>query len=109
MPMSVAEPEKAGLIIELMNYEGFNELMPVFYQNFLNTKMVRDEESVEMLKIIHSSIEVDRMPIFIFDIAGTLTDYAVKAKSDYASMIAKQIKSVDKKIDKLQTQLEENG
>ena len=109
MPVSVADPEKAALMLELMNYEAYNELMPVFYQNFLNTKMVRDEESVEMLKIIHSSIKVDKMAIFIFDIPGTLTDYAVRAKADYASQIAKQIKSVNKKIDKLHAQLEENG
>ena len=49
------------------------------------------------------------MAIFIFDIPGTLTDYAVRAKADYASQIAKQIKSVNKKIDKLHAQLEENG
>lgn len=105
MPVSVADPETAALMLELMNYQAYNELMPVFYQNFLNTKMVRDEESVEMLKIIHDSIEVDRMTIFIYGMAGTLSEYAKTGKTDYASRIAKQIKSVDKTIGKIQEQL----
>ena len=59
VPISTSDPDTVSFLLEAMSYESFYRVLPVFYDNYLNTKLVRDEESVEMLQIIHNSLYYD--------------------------------------------------
>ncbi len=56
IPISAKDPEIVGFISEALAYESYYSFLPEFYKNFLETKYARDDESVEMLQIIHDSI-----------------------------------------------------
>lgn len=100
IPVTAAQPEMTAYLMELMQYQAHNDILPVYYQNFLNTKMVRDEESVEMLKLIHGTLFIDRCALYTFDFVGMIQDNAKTAKERYASDIAKRVKGVQNMIDK---------
>ncbi|MBE6611756.1 MAG: hypothetical protein E7632_04630 [Ruminococcaceae bacterium] len=49
------KPEMAGVIMEAMACDSYNNLTPAYYDATLNVKGTRDEDSVEMLQIILDS------------------------------------------------------
>ena len=55
IPVTNAEPEKAGLILEAMAYYSVGTLTEAYYDNALHTRYIRDEESGDMLDIIFAS------------------------------------------------------
>jgi len=55
MPMTIKDPENAGIVLENMGWESHFILTPVFYDLFMSEKLSRDEESKEMLDIIFST------------------------------------------------------
>jgi hypothetical protein len=55
IPLNLPNPEWTGMIIEEMSYLSYRDILPVYYDVVLNVKMVRDEESVETLKILFDS------------------------------------------------------
>lgn len=59
IPLSATDANKVAFILEAMSYYSYRDVLPVFYQNYLNTKLARDSESVEMLKLIHDSLYYD--------------------------------------------------
>ena len=70
IPVSAADPEKVGFIQEAICYESYYSFLPAFYQNFLETKYARNQESIEMLQIIHNSIYYDMSGILVMDKIG---------------------------------------
>lgn len=68
IPVTNAEPEKAGLILEAMAYYSVDTLTTAYYDNALNTRYIRDEESGDMLDIIFATRVYDIG--FISDIGG---------------------------------------
>ena len=77
IPVSAADPEKVGFIQEAVCYEAYYSFLPAFYQNFLETKYARNQESIEMLQIIHNSIYYDMGGILAYDkMARVITDIA---------------------------------
>ncbi|MBE6561693.1 MAG: hypothetical protein E7662_11275 [Ruminococcaceae bacterium] len=59
VPKIVQNPDEISFALEAMAYDSYYNLQPKFYQNYLETKLARDKESVEMLQIIHSTIMMD--------------------------------------------------
>ena len=55
IPVTNAEPEKAGLILEALAYYSVDTLTAAYYDNALHTRYVRDEESGDMLDIIFAT------------------------------------------------------
>lgn len=74
IPVTSADAEKAGLILDAMAYEGEKTAVPAFRDYAVEQKGLRNEDSIEMLAIatrniipvyysifgINSSIELDR-------------------------------------------------
>jgi len=79
VPVTVANTEAASLILEAMAYDFYYDLLPTFYDNFLNTKMLRDTESVEMLQIIHDSVLFELSSLYI--LSSFVAPYNSTAKS----------------------------
>jgi len=55
VPALVADPERTGIILEELAYQGKTILTPAYYDQTLVGQTMRDEESVEMLDIIFAS------------------------------------------------------
>lgn len=64
IPISATDPNKVAFILEAMSYYSYKDVLPTFYQNFQNTKLVRDEQSIDMLQLIHDSLYYDLGAIY---------------------------------------------
>lgn len=59
MPITVQDTARNGAIMEALAYYGDKYLYPAFYDNQLQNRYLRDEESIEMLEIIRQSQTTD--------------------------------------------------
>ena len=55
IPVTVKSPEKTSVILEALSAESKYTLIPAYYDITITNKMIRDEESAEMLDIILAS------------------------------------------------------
>ena len=104
IPVTNAESEKAGLILEAMAYYSVDSLTTAYYDNALNTRYVRDEESSDMLDIIFSSRVYDIGYISDVGGLGQLMSKMFKQKqtnftSNYASLESRAQTALDKLTD----------
>ena len=110
IPKTTSDADKTAFLIEAMAYASYYELLPVYYQNYLNTKILRDEESVEMLQIVQDSIYYDCGALYNWgDMRITIENLAGAASNTLASTAAKKEKTTMKAIEKTLAVLEENG
>lgn len=58
IPLSNADPERSGFILDYMTYLGYYKLDPIVWEAMCY-KGVRDEDSIDMLEIIYDSMVVD--------------------------------------------------
>ena len=90
IPVTNAEPEKAGLILEAMAYYSVDTLTHAYYDITLNDRYIRDEDSGDMLDIIFATRVYDFG--FIFDVGGlgTMIQNMFSAKNaNFASQYEK--------------------
>ena len=59
VPITAKNLDDISFILEAMAYDSYYEILPSFYENYLETKLVRDQESVDMLRIVHDTIVLD--------------------------------------------------
>jgi len=64
MPSTCGNPEMVGAVIDAMSRESVNTIAPAYYDNLLNQKIARDEESIEMVKMIFDSMIYDIGSVF---------------------------------------------
>ena len=55
IPVTNQNPQKAGVIMDAMAYLSHRDVTPAFYDITVSQKRLRNEESIEMLKIIRNS------------------------------------------------------
>ncbi len=82
IPVTNAEPEKAGLILEALAYYSVDTLTHAYYDIALNDRYSRDEESGEMLDIIFASRVYDFGFIYNVGELGTLIETMFAAKKN---------------------------
>ena len=78
VPYHIEDPELVGGILEELAYEGKRQMTPAYYDQTLIGKVVRDDESVEMLDIIFASAMYD---IGIYYKIGGLIDTVMSMAS----------------------------
>ncbi len=59
VPITAKNLDDISFVLEAMAYTSYYDVLPTFYDEYLETKLVRDKESVDMLRIIHDSIVLD--------------------------------------------------
>ena len=52
VPITASDPERTSIIIEALCAEGYESVIPRYYEVALQTKYARDDESVQMLDLI---------------------------------------------------------
>lgn len=102
LPTTVSDPNRAALITEALAYESMFVLQPTFYEVYLSEKLLRDEQSRQMMDLVLSSKFYDMDYCFggITGVSSAMEDMARSKKNNLSSRIASLEKSAQKKIDK---------
>ncbi|MCL1859715.1 MAG: hypothetical protein FWF92_10860 [Oscillospiraceae bacterium] len=107
IPSTCGNPEMVGAVIDAMSRESVNTVVPAYYNNLLNQKIARDDESIEMLKQIFSSVIYDIGSVFSW---GSIWDEQmmfISAKKEdyignYERIEGKVQKALEKTIETMQ-------
>ena len=102
VPITASDTDRTSAVIEALAYESWKRVTPVYYDNVISYKYSRDEESLEMLKIIRECRVFDLGYYFEF-----YTNYSSfgcilveKNIRDYASYFAKYGEAAQKALEK---------
>ena len=108
LPTTVSDPNRAALITEALAYESMFVLQPTFYEVYLSEKLLRDEQSRQMMDLVLSSKFYDMDYCFggVTGMSGSMEDMASSKQNKLSSRIASLEKGAQKKIDKLLDALE---
>ena len=106
IPITVADPERSGLITEALAYESRYILLPAYYDINLKTKFARDEESREMIDIIINNRMYDLGEIYTWGSLNTYFDNLSQGRSDSLATFweknqAKAESAMQKTVDRL--------
>ena len=100
IPANASNPKRTGTILDALSYESKATVLPLYYNQTICQKGLRDEDSIEMLSIINGSRMTDIG--FIFGITSSIVSElkaSVKNGGDNAaSIIASGKDTVEKKI-----------
>lgn len=109
VPVTCRNRDNVGIALNAMARWSYENILPVYYES-LCYKGLRDEDSVEMLNIIHQSRTADLGRIYGWtsNLLGDLGDRIAKNKSDYASLLAKNEEKIQKNIEKSIAAMREN-
>jgi hypothetical protein len=109
VPVTVVEPDNVSFILEAMSYTSYYDVLPIFYDNYLQTKLLRDEESVEMLEIIQSSPYFDIGGVFNWGgYVDQVCGITQSGANNLATIDARLHKSAQSYIDQLLITIEKN-
>ena len=103
-----ADSDMAGMILEALCVESVGSVKPAFYDTLLNGKIVRDDDSKEMLDIIFDSKVYDiGLYANIMNFKVTFENMVKDKKSDVASLFASNYESAQAQLEKLCEQYDE--
>lgn len=96
IPVTSADAEKAGLILDAMAYEGEKTAVPAFRDYAVEQKGLRNEDSIEMLAIVTRNI----IPVYysIFGIDSSIADQAGTDVWTGTASISSKVASSETKI-----------
>lgn len=102
VPVTAPDPAMSALMIEAMCREAHTTIAPAFYEQALKGKFARDEESVEMVDLIRSTLSFDCGWInsMVLDVSGAQYTVMVREKnSGFASWYASRESAIESKLD----------
>ncbi len=101
IPVTAQNLHTTALVTEALAYESMFTLTPSFYTTFLGEKILRDEQSKEMIDILLAS-KVYSLDCFasITGIVDKITGMVKSRKDTVASAVASVDKSAQKKLEK---------
>jgi hypothetical protein len=100
IPLNLPNPEWTGMIIEDLSYVSYKDILPTYYDVVLNVKLVRDEESVEMLKILFDSKVFDPAYVMGLDLWITWINNIQSKKTEIVSTYEKKENALNKALQK---------
>lgn len=101
---TVRDPEMSGLIAEALGMESHKLVIPQYYELALKSKNVRDEQSAEMIDLIHSSLTFDFGWVHSVPLGeiGTLMEKLVKNNTpSFSSSYKSQKKALENFLKKV--------
>jgi len=101
IPSTCQNIDMVGAVIDAMSRESTNTVMPAYYDNLLHQKIARDDESIDMLKQIFSSVIYDIGSVFNW---GGIWDeqhhFFANKKEDYMGYHEKIEGKIEKDLNK---------
>ena len=98
IPVTCADPDRAALIMEALNAEGYKQVIPAYYETAVKHKMTSDEDSAEMLDLIFSHVVYDGCRMFCEPATFQLSTY-VPQGAGFASFVQKSEKTLNKTLE----------
>ncbi len=100
IPANASNPKRTGTILDALSYESKETVLPLYYNQTICQKGLRDDDSIEMLSIINSSRMTDIG--FIFGITSSIVSELKEAVKNggenAASILASGKDNVEQKI-----------
>lgn len=99
VPNTASDLERTGIILEALSYGGYKTVIPSYYNTMLKNKLMRDEESIEMLDeyIFPNSV----LKGFFNSNCSEIIENLAKSPDKIASTIASREESIQLAIDKI--------
>lgn len=107
VPVTAQDPERTSVILEALCAEGYRSVVPVFFEEALQVKYTRDDESAAMLEIIRTGRIFDYGyfdATISWDLSYIGRNLSEPANRDFASFYAKREKEALKNLEKLYDQ-----
>lgn len=101
VPITCGDDDFVGYMLEMLNYESYNTVIPAYYDVSLKSKYSRDDESAEMLDIIFASRVIDIGDSTLCDVIRDGFIYTMMQKNDrnLASKLEKNEAVINKRLD----------
>ncbi len=100
IPSNASDPERTGVILDALSYESHANVLPLYYNQTICQKGLRDEDSIEMLSIIRDARMTEIGLIFgiTTSIVNNLKSAITSGGEGAASIIASGKEQVEKGI-----------
>lgn len=101
LPITSNNTERTAILMDALAYESYRDVLPVYYEQKVSQKGLRNDDSIEMLDIVRANRYTNFGEIFGW--TNTL-QHAVHGKvsagsGDIASLIASNMKTIEKAIE----------
>ena len=110
VPKTVADPEMSGAVLEVMAYESYRSLQPMYYDLVLKGRYANDPQSRAMLDMITTNIMVDSSYIYGMQLAQPEVDVfrslIYGADKSFATYWAKQTRMLPFRIKAFKDEIE---
>lgn len=104
VPVTAENPDYCSAILEALSCEGYNEIVPKYYDIALNGKFFRDDDSHDMLDIVKKSLYLEFADLYYSDldcISDFFGGYVLGAtRGIYASSFESRRENIQARIDK---------
>ena len=102
VPVTNSDPTRTGIIIDALCYLSWRDVLPNYYNIRVSQKSLRNDDSIEMLKIIHNSLVYDAGNAYgwTLDLMNQVRSAIVAGNPDVASTIASNKSIVEENIQK---------
>ena len=105
VPVTNTRWDLIGTVSECLAYKGYADVVPVYYDSVVKHKGLRNEDSAEMLEVMHRTRGVD--PAFIYgwnrDLWAAIIEKLYTGSSQVASDVASQKSAIESKIAEFMT------
>lgn len=99
VPANCQKVDAVSAVLEEMAFQGYNDVLPAYYNVVLKGKYARDDISAEMLDIIRDNCAPDFAYMMNIDIGMLHRRMIQKDTSDFASTYAKYISASEKDLE----------
>ena len=101
IPVTSSEIERTGIVLEALTAESYYTLRPAYYDISLKSKLMRDDESGEMLDLIFSTRCYDLGQVYNWGGIFTMFETeALKKNTDFVSAYEKIVSKAEKEMQK---------
>lgn len=90
VPKTVKDASRAGVVIDALTYESYRSTLPVYYDITISQKGLRDDNSLEMLKIIRDGRSTQATNLFgvTYELSASLCNVVLNNSGNAASTMA---------------------
>jgi len=103
IPVTNGAPEEIGLIFDALSFESEHSVMDIYFNEYVEQKGLRNEDSIEMLGIIKASRSFDISVIYGWNssLETSLVSAINSGNSDIASIVASGETSLETNLNKM--------
>ena len=103
IPVTNDDLSRTGVILDALSYESKKDILPLYYNQTISQKGLRDEDSIEMLNLINSTrmTEVGKIFGITSSLISTVTTAVQEGNKEVASIVATAESAVKANLEKL--------